>query len=180
LRKGLTVDALTILPSNIFIFPCLGSQRIEEAFGYPFWSKTWKEINPNFFSALKLQKIVMFLVLILIILVAGFNIVSTLIMTVILPLILFYVPTILGTSGFNVPQSLLDRLPPYLAQEIEGLGPLQSMIYIFAVMSALFVPCISTMAVLSRENGWRVAALVTLYTVLLGIGIGALMNLALS
>jgi len=45
--------------------------------------KTWKEINPNFFSALKLQKVVMFLVLILIVLVAGFNIISTLIMSVI-------------------------------------------------------------------------------------------------
>jgi ferrous iron transport protein B len=50
-------------------------------------------------------------------------------------------------------------------------------IYIFAVMSALFVPCISTMAVLSRENGRRAAALVILYTVLLGIGIGAMINL---
>jgi ferrous iron transport protein B len=50
-------------------------------------------------------------------------------------------------------------------------------IYLFAVMSTLFVPCISTMAVLSRENGWKVAALITLYTVLLGIGIGAMINL---
>jgi ferrous iron transport protein B len=50
-------------------------------------------------------------------------------------------------------------------------------IYIFAIMSALFVPCISTMAVLSRENGWKIAALVTVYTVLLGIGIGAMINL---
>lgn len=56
---------------------------LEQLFPPPFWVKTWKEINPNFFSALKLQKAVMFLVLILIILVAGFNIVSTLIMTMI-------------------------------------------------------------------------------------------------
>lgn len=56
-----------------------------------------------------------------------------LIMTVILPLILFYVPSILGTSGFNVPQSILNRLPPYLFEEIAGMEPLQSMIYIFAV-----------------------------------------------
>jgi ferrous iron transport protein B len=59
-----------------------------------------------------------------------------------------------------------------------AMAPLQ--IYIFAVMSVLFVPCISTMAVLSRENGWKVAALVTIYTVLLGIGIGAMINLILS
>jgi len=50
-------------------------------------------------------------------------------------------------------------------------------IYIFAVMSTLFVPCISTMAVLSRENGWKAAAMITVYTVLLGIGIGAMINL---
>jgi len=43
-------------------------------------------------------------------------------------------------------------------------------------MSVLFVPCVSTMAVLSRENGWKIAAIVTLYTVLLGIGIGAIIN----
>jgi len=56
--------------------------ELQEILGYPFWVKTWKEINPNFFSALKLQKVVMFLVLILIILVGGFNIISTLVMNV--------------------------------------------------------------------------------------------------
>jgi ferrous iron transport protein B len=50
-------------------------------------------------------------------------------------------------------------------------------IYIFAIMSAFFVPCISTMAVLSRENGWKVALLITVYTLLLGIAIGAMINL---
>lgn len=58
-------------------------REIQEFLGYPFWIKTWREINPNFFSALKLQKVVMFMILILIILVGGFNIISTLIMSVI-------------------------------------------------------------------------------------------------
>ncbi len=57
-------------------------RQIQELLGYPYWVKTWREINPNFFSALKLQKVVMFLVLVLIILVGGFNIISTLIMNV--------------------------------------------------------------------------------------------------
>jgi lipoprotein-releasing system permease protein len=43
---------------------------------------TWKDIDKNLFSALKLEKIVMFLLVTLIICVACFNIVSTLIMTV--------------------------------------------------------------------------------------------------
>lgn len=43
---------------------------------------TWKDIDRNLFSALKLEKIVMFLVVALIIFVACFNIISTLIMTV--------------------------------------------------------------------------------------------------
>ncbi len=43
---------------------------------------TWKEVDKNLFAALKLEKIVMFLLVTLIILVACFNIVSTLIMTV--------------------------------------------------------------------------------------------------
>lgn len=51
-------------------------------------------------------------------------------------------------------------------------------LYIFAIVSTLFVPCISTVAVLRRELGTRVAALITLYTVGLGIGIGALIHFA--
>jgi len=43
---------------------------------------TWKEVDKNLFSALKLEKIVMFLLVTLIIIIACFNIISTLIMTV--------------------------------------------------------------------------------------------------
>ena len=48
----------------------------------PYWVMTWKEIDKNLFSALRLEKYVLFIVVALIVFVACFNIVSTLVMTV--------------------------------------------------------------------------------------------------
>lgn len=81
-RMGETVTGFEIRLQDIRATD-RAAAAFERMFPPPFWTKTWKEINPSFFSALKLQKAVMFLVLVLIILVAGFNIVSTLIMTMI-------------------------------------------------------------------------------------------------
>ncbi|MBW2701103.1 MAG: ABC transporter permease [Deltaproteobacteria bacterium] len=50
--------------------------------GYPYFVRTWYQLNRNLFSALKLQKVSMFVVLIIIILVSAFGIVSTLVMLV--------------------------------------------------------------------------------------------------
>jgi len=49
-------------------------------------------------------------------------------------------------------------------------------LYTFAIISVLFVPCVSTIAVLYRNLGARIAVLASLYSLGLGIFIGALIN----
>jgi lipoprotein-releasing system permease protein len=58
------------------------SSAIQAAVGYPYYTRNWMEMNKNFFSALLLEKIGMSLILIVIIIVASFNIVGTLTMIV--------------------------------------------------------------------------------------------------
>ncbi|MEE2986182.1 MAG: lipoprotein-releasing ABC transporter permease subunit [Nitrospinota bacterium] len=58
------------------------AEKIQESLGFPHYVRDWMHMNKNLFSALKLEKIVMFIILILIIFVAAFNIVSTLFMLV--------------------------------------------------------------------------------------------------
>jgi len=58
------------------------AKKIVSKLGFPYWARDWMRMNHNLFSALKLEKTVMFIILALIVLVAAFNIASTLIMMV--------------------------------------------------------------------------------------------------
>jgi len=58
------------------------ARTIQRRLGFPYLAQDWMSLNQTFFSALKLEKTVMFIILTLIVLVAAFNIVSTLIMVV--------------------------------------------------------------------------------------------------
>ncbi len=81
LRMGDTVSGIEIRVDDVYKAGEIG-QKIVSELGFPFWARDWMQMNRNLFSALKLEKTVMFIILALIILVAAFNIAGTLIMTV--------------------------------------------------------------------------------------------------
>lgn len=73
---GLEVRVRDIYKSNKV------AESIQKDLGYPYWTKDWKMMNRSFFSALKLEKITMFVILTMIVLVGALNIISTLVMVV--------------------------------------------------------------------------------------------------
>lgn len=75
------VTGLEVKVSDIFRAKEV-ARAIELELGFPFWVRDWMQMNKNLFSALKLEKRVMFIILTLIVLVAAFNIVTALIMLV--------------------------------------------------------------------------------------------------
>jgi lipoprotein-releasing system permease protein len=78
---GDRVSGIEVKTNDIYQVKKVGAE-IRRKLGFPFWTKDWMEMNRNLFSALRLEKIAMFIILILIVLVAAFNIISTLIMVV--------------------------------------------------------------------------------------------------
>ncbi len=75
------VTGLEVKTRDIYEADRIG-REIKTRLGFPYWTKDWMRMNKNLFSALKLEKLVMFIILALIVLVAAFNIVSSLIMVV--------------------------------------------------------------------------------------------------
>lgn len=58
------------------------SNQLNESFGYPFRAKDWSQLNQNLFYAIQLEKVVIAIILTVIIVVAAFNVVSTLMMMI--------------------------------------------------------------------------------------------------
>ncbi|OEU46515.1 MAG: ABC transporter permease [Desulfobacterales bacterium S3730MH5] len=81
LRLGRSVHGIEVKVDDIYSVERI-SRSIIDRLGAAYWTQDWMQTNKNLFSALKLEKTVMFIILALIILVAAFNIISTLIMMV--------------------------------------------------------------------------------------------------
>lgn len=58
------------------------SDRLTDHFGYPFKAKDWGQMNKNIFYAIRLEKVVIAIILTVIVIVAAFNVVSTLMMMI--------------------------------------------------------------------------------------------------
>ncbi len=75
------VNGISVRIDRLFLADSL-KEQIQKVVGPSYYVRTWIERNRNFFAALKLEKITMFIILTLIVLVAAFNIVSTLVVMV--------------------------------------------------------------------------------------------------
>ena len=81
LAMGDTVSGVEVKVKDIYAVKKI-AQKIQKELGFPFWTKDWMQMNKSLFAALKLERTVMFIILVLIVLVAAFGIVSSLIMVV--------------------------------------------------------------------------------------------------
>ncbi len=81
LRMGDSVTGIDIRVNDIYAARAIADSIISEL-GFPYWARDWMQMNQNLFRALKMERWVMAIILILIVLVAAFNIASSLIMLV--------------------------------------------------------------------------------------------------
>ena len=80
-NMGESVSGIEVKVTDVFRADDI-ARNIEHELGFSHGARDWMQMNRNLFSALKLEKTMMFLLLVLITIVASFNIVSTLTMIV--------------------------------------------------------------------------------------------------
>ena len=81
-KMGDNIVGLELKFADVDAARALGRRVVAALGGFPYRTKDWAELNRNLFSALKLEKLAMAIILTFIVLVACFNILSTLIMLV--------------------------------------------------------------------------------------------------
>ncbi len=80
-RMGEQVSGVRLKLDDLFMAPRI-SREVAEAIPGVYQIRDWTQSHANFFRAIQTEKTVMFIILLLIVAVAAFNIVSTLVMTV--------------------------------------------------------------------------------------------------
>ncbi|MBK5100991.1 MAG: lipoprotein-releasing ABC transporter permease subunit [Desulfobacteraceae bacterium] len=118
---GLEAKVANVYKSDII------AKKVQEELGYPYWTKDWKMMNRSLFSALKLEKVTMFIILTMIVLVGALNIISTLVMVVMEKTKDVAILRAMGASARSIMsifmlQGLLVGLGGTLAGLASGLG----------------------------------------------------------
>ena len=94
-----------------------------------------------------------------------------------------YTMALLGLPGYSATALVFGVLRKEMAFEtlaiLAGTADLGSVLtslqlYIFSVVTVLFIPCLATITVLLREVGSRITIAITIYTISLGLFIGGL------
>jgi lipoprotein-releasing system permease protein len=80
-RMGPAVSGIEVRVRDIYQASQV-AEAIRARLAFPYFTRTWMELNRNFFSALRVERTVMFVILTMIVLVAAFGIISTLVMLV--------------------------------------------------------------------------------------------------
>ncbi len=78
---GDVVDGLEVRTGDLYRSVQIG-QAVQASLGFPFYTRDWKEFFPAFFQALKTERVMMFVLLTMIMVVAAFAIVVTLVMMI--------------------------------------------------------------------------------------------------
>jgi len=81
LDMGDRVTGIEVKVTDIYKADRIG-EAVAKKLGYPYWTKDWKLMNRSLVSALRLEKLAMFVILTMIVLVGALNIISTLVMVV--------------------------------------------------------------------------------------------------
>jgi lipoprotein-releasing system permease protein len=77
-KKVTGIEIMTPEPDHAFKV----RERLATDLGAVFWVQDWMQMNRNFFRALQMEKATMFIILFLVVVVAAFNIISSLVMVV--------------------------------------------------------------------------------------------------
>jgi len=80
-RSGDVVDGIEVRTGDLYRSVQIAEQVVQKL-GFPFFTRDWKEFFPAFFQALKTERVMMFVLLTMIMVVAAFAIVVTLVMMI--------------------------------------------------------------------------------------------------
>jgi len=82
LHLGNQADGIEVKLKDLYLADQAGAEIEKRLGGFPYWVRTWTEAHGPLFAALKVEQMAFSIILALIVLVAGLNIISTLVMMV--------------------------------------------------------------------------------------------------